>query len=432
MLIGSITNQGSLQGEMNNANGYLTGVITSAGQLGGQVVGLRGLKGDKGETGDKGDTGDDGYSPSASVSKSGNKATITITDKEGTTTADVYDGSSVPSGGTTGQVLTKDSDMDYDASWEDPSGGTITDVTVDGTSIVDDGVAELETATQLRDGLMTALDKQKLDGIASGAEVNVNADWDAVSGDAQILNKPTIPSKTSDLNNDSGFITTETDPTVPSWAKQSSKPTYTASEVGALPDTTPIPSKTSDLTNDSGFITGVTSTSTPTASTIAEFDSSSHINSTDMTSSEVEDFVDELDVGGGGVLNMFYPVGSYYETSDSTFDPNVRWGGTWVLEAEGQVHISAGTNYTVNGALTNASDGGEATHLLTVDEMPSHNHNFSRWGDGTHYYPSSGTVLKWYSSAYNTQTVNVSNKGGGLAHNNMQPYIIVNRWHRTA
>ena len=57
---------------------------------------------------------------------------------------------------------------------------------------------------------------------------------------------------------------TETDPTVPSWAKQSSKPTYTAQEVGALPASTTIPSKTSDLTNDSGFtsnagtITGIT------------------------------------------------------------------------------------------------------------------------------------------------------------------------------
>ena len=48
---------------------------------------------------------------------------------------------------------------------------------------------------------------------------------------------------------------TETDPTVPDWAKQPEKPTYTASEVGALPDTTKIPSKTSDLQNDSGFLT---------------------------------------------------------------------------------------------------------------------------------------------------------------------------------
>lgn len=42
-----------------------------------------------------------------------------------------------------------------------------------------------------------------------------------------------IPSKTSDIDNDSGYISAESDPTVPSWAKQSTKPTYTASEVGA-------------------------------------------------------------------------------------------------------------------------------------------------------------------------------------------------------
>ena len=46
-----------------------------------------------------------------------------------------------------------------------------------------------------------------------------------------------IPDKTSQLTNDSGYITgyTETDPTVPAWAKASTKPTYTASEVGAAP-----------------------------------------------------------------------------------------------------------------------------------------------------------------------------------------------------
>lgn len=55
-------------------------------------------------------------------------------------------------------------------------------------------------------------------------------------------NSTVIPSKTSDLTNDSGFITTETDPTVPSWAKQSTKPTYTASEVGAV--------ATSDIANN--------------------------------------------------------------------------------------------------------------------------------------------------------------------------------------
>ena len=52
-------------------------------------------------------------------------------------------------------------------------------------------------------------------------------------------------------------ITQENDPTVPDWAKQPKKPSYTADEVGALPASTKIPAKTSDITNDSGFITNV-------------------------------------------------------------------------------------------------------------------------------------------------------------------------------
>ena len=62
-----------------------------------------------------------------------------------------------------------------------------------------------------------------------------------------------IPTKVSELENDSGYLQEETDPTVPAWAKAAEKPTYTAQEVGALPDNTFIPSKTSDLTNDSNY-----------------------------------------------------------------------------------------------------------------------------------------------------------------------------------
>jgi len=118
----------------------------------------------------------------------------------------------------------------------------------------------------------------------SGAVESVNGKTGAVvlnASDVGALPSTTnIPTKTSDLTNDSGFLTsapvtsvnsktgsvvlnasdvgaisTEVDPTVPSWAKQPSKPSYTASEVGALPNTTVIPSKTSQLQNDSGFIT---------------------------------------------------------------------------------------------------------------------------------------------------------------------------------
>lgn len=98
------------------------------------------------------------------------------------------------------------------------------------------------------------------------AEVATSGDYDdlsnkpnlsevATSGDYDDLsNRPNIPANTSDLTNDSGFISQETDPTVPAWAKAPAKPTYTAQEVGALPDDTVIPTKLSELTNDDGFL----------------------------------------------------------------------------------------------------------------------------------------------------------------------------------
>jgi len=74
-----------------------------------------------------------------------------------------------------------------------PSGVT----SVSGTApIVSSGGAtpaiSITAATTSAAGSMSAADKTKLDGIQAGAEVNVNADWNASSGDAQILNKPTL------------------------------------------------------------------------------------------------------------------------------------------------------------------------------------------------------------------------------------------------
>ena len=74
-----------------------------------------------------------------------------------------------------------------------PTNGIVTSDT--GT----DATIPLADATNA--GLLTPAEKTKLAGIAAGAEVNVNADWNAVSGDAQILNKPTIPTATNQLTN---------------------------------------------------------------------------------------------------------------------------------------------------------------------------------------------------------------------------------------
>lgn len=56
-------------------------------------------------------------------------------------------------------------------------------------------------------GLMSGSDKTKLDGIASGAEVNVNADWNSATGDSQILNKPTLGTAAAlDVGTDAGDV----------------------------------------------------------------------------------------------------------------------------------------------------------------------------------------------------------------------------------
>lgn len=148
---------------------YSNGVLTFGIPRG--EKGDRGEQGEQGIQGEKGEKGADGFSPTATVVKNGDTATITITDKDGTTTAQISDG----------------------------TGG-------------------------------------------SGAVESVNGKVGAVVLTAS----------------DVGAISAETDPTVPAWAKAPSKPTYTASEVGALPNTTVIPTvptNVSAFTNDAGYLT---------------------------------------------------------------------------------------------------------------------------------------------------------------------------------
>ena len=77
----------------------------------------------------------------------------------------------------------------------------------------------------------------------------VNADWNAVSGPGEVLNKPEIPTKTSDLDNDSGFITLAEVPA------QVNSDWNAVSGPEMILNKPAIPTKTSDLQNDSGFVT---------------------------------------------------------------------------------------------------------------------------------------------------------------------------------
>ena len=124
-------------------------------------------------------------------------------------------------------------------------------------------------------------------------------------------------------------------------------------------------------------------------------------------------------------INIVYPVGSYYETSDISFNPNVSWTGTWVEDTAGLVLVASdsGTFNTVGAT------GGEETHTLTVPEMPSHSHNVNLTGGDS---PSATGRLQWTATTKQEFAGAVVATGGDGAHNNLQPYVVVKRWHRTA
>jgi hypothetical protein len=114
-----------------------------------------------------------------------------------------------------------------------------------------------------------------------------------------------------------------------------------------------------------------------------------------------------------------YPVGAIYVSVSST-SPATLFGGTWE-QIEDTFLLASGSTYSAG------STGGEATHKLTVNEMPSHTHEIAT-------YASSGTD---FPSGYSYSSKGSKNKsfcvatGGGAAHNNMPPYLAVFVWKRT-
>ena len=131
------------------------------------------------------------------------------------------------------------------------------------------------------------------------------------------------------------------------------------------------------------------------------------------------------------IMDLFYPVGTYYETSNVDFDPNVAWGGTWVLDSQGKVTVSQDT--TDSDFDTLGETGGEKTHTLTINEMPSHNHAVSLEGSNISDKGSAWTGWTQPPTRRNYAGADLAQyTGGGQPHNNVQPYVVVKRWHRTA
>lgn len=150
--------------------------------------GAQGPKGDPGQKGEKGDPGSD-----ASVTKQNVEAVLT-----GDITSHNHDSRYISKSNTSTYTPT----ADYHPATKKYVDDTVAavDVTEQISGKADkiyvdsklDTKVDKVSGKQLSTNDYTNEDKTKLAGIAAGAEVNVNADWNAESGDAQILNKPTI------------------------------------------------------------------------------------------------------------------------------------------------------------------------------------------------------------------------------------------------
>lgn len=136
-------------------------------------------------------------------------------------------------------------------------------------------------------------------------------------------------------------------------------------------------------------------------------------------------------IGSNFVLDNVYPVGSIYMSVNAS-NPGTLFGGTWE-QIQGKFLLGMSSSYPAG------SSGGEASHTLTISEMPSHKHVATRARDANdipdNYGGSSaayGFVAGDSSNGNAGHVYNTSATGGGQPHNNMPPYLAVYIWKRTA
>ena len=131
------------------------------------------------------------------------------------------------------------------------------------------------------------------------------------------------------------------------------------------------------------------------------------------------------DVTPSTVVDLIYPVGSIYMSVNSV-NPSTFFGGTWIPWGSGRVPV--GVDEDSDYFAYAEQIGGEATHTLTTEEMPDHNHGV--WGRSV--YSGGGSYIALCNKANSSTSYVTGDKGGGKAHNNLQPYIACYMWKRTA
>ncbi len=135
---------------------------------------------------------------------------------------------------------------------------------------------------------------------------------------------------------------------------------------------------------------------------------------------------------------VIFPVGAIYMSIDAT-NPSVYFGGTWVRFANGKVLV--GVDETQAEFNSVQKTGGEKTHTLSINEIPSHTHAVYMAvyqagvvnDGGTNATGTSGSVRAGETNEDLPEwTRRAQDTGGDAAHNNMQPYITCYIWLRTA
>lgn len=119
-----------------------------------------------------------------------------------------------------------------------------------------------------------------------------------------------------------------------------------------------------------------------------------------------------------------YPVGAVY-ISVNAQSPADLFGGQWAVFGAGRALVSLDANDTDFD--TPEETIGTKTHTLTVDQIPSHTHSFTAMQDTNNSVNRTGGGDLGAPSSSTTAAT-----GGGQAHNNIQPSIVVYMWKRTA
>ena len=143
------------------------------------------------------------------------------------------------------------------------------------------------------------------------------------------------------------------------------------------------------------------------------------------------------------LAKLIYPIGrGFIDFTDTDYSNYL--GLTWERELVGMFPVGYKSGDTDFGTM--GKTGGEKTHTLTINEMPSHNHSIT---DNGHTHTISHAISQtkgtqgtsnfvMSSGNYTTTTTNaktgisINNTGGGQAHNNLPPYQVVAYWKRIA